>query len=67
MKITVNDTPRQVPAGTRVAEVLGDLALAQRRGLAIALNDEVVPRVEWNTRALEEGDALLILRASQGG
>jgi sulfur carrier protein len=50
-----------------VAELLIELALLETRGIAVALNDEVVPRAEWSTRALVEGDALVIIRASQGG
>jgi len=67
MRVLVNDAAREVPGGARVADLLLELGLTEARGLAVALNDEVVPRAEWGHRALREGDAVLIIRASQGG
>lgn len=37
-----------------------------RRGIAVALNGEVVPRSEWD-RPLADGDAVEVLTATQGG
>ncbi|WP_245889012.1 sulfur carrier protein ThiS [Glycomyces artemisiae] len=37
-----------------------------RRGIAAAVNGEVVPRSEWD-RALADGDAVEVLTATQGG
>ncbi|SDD32485.1 sulfur carrier protein ThiS [Glycomyces harbinensis] len=37
-----------------------------RRGIAVALNGEVVPRSEWD-RPLVDGDAVEVLTATQGG
>jgi sulfur carrier protein len=37
------------------------------RGVAVALDGEVVPRGEWATTELREGQALEVLRAVQGG
>jgi sulfur carrier protein len=37
------------------------------RGIAIALNGEVVPRTEWDDRMLTDGDAVELLVAVQGG
>jgi sulfur carrier protein len=67
MRVLVNDAAREVSSGARVAELLLELGLTEARGLAVALNDEVVPRAEWGRRELREGDAVLIIRASQGG
>jgi sulfur carrier protein len=37
-----------------------------RRGIAVAVNGEVVPRSEWD-RPLVDGDAVEVLTATQGG
>jgi sulfur carrier protein len=37
------------------------------RGLAVAVNGEVVPRSSWTVTALDDGDAVEILTAVQGG
>lgn len=37
------------------------------RGTAVVVNGEVVPRGEWGTTVLGEGDRVEVLRAAQGG
>jgi len=67
MKIRVNDQPHEIADGATVADLVHALGLAGQRGVAIASCDEVVPKISWNTRALNDGDSLLVIRASQGG
>lgn len=67
MRIHVNDTPRELPAGTTLAELAHDLGLAARRGVAVAVNDAVVPRSAWPDRPLSEGARVLVIQATQGG
>ncbi|WP_205325265.1 sulfur carrier protein ThiS [Glycomyces sp. YM15] len=63
MKIEVNGEAREGIATITdaVAAVTG-----ARRGIAVALNGEVVPRSEWD-RPLADGDAVEVLTATQGG
>jgi sulfur carrier protein len=37
------------------------------RGVAVAVDGEVVPRAEWESRALSEGENVEVVRAVQGG
>ena len=67
MTIHVNDQPRAVNDGTKLAELLRELGLVERKGVAIAINDEVVPRSTWPMRALAEGERVLVIQATQGG
>jgi sulfur carrier protein len=67
VEIFVNDARRSVAAGTSLFALLGDLALEDRPGVAVAVNASVVARTEWAARALREGDSVLIIHASQGG
>ncbi|HEY8865937.1 MAG TPA: sulfur carrier protein ThiS, partial [Solirubrobacteraceae bacterium] len=39
----------------------------QRRGVAVAVGAEVVPRGEWERRALADGEQVEIVTAIQGG
>ena len=52
-------------------QLLIDLLIARGinapRGLAVAVNDAVVPRADWPTYALREHDRVTIIRATQGG
>lgn len=38
-----------------------------RRGVAVAVNSEVVSRSAWASTALRPGDRVEVLRAAQGG
>lgn len=64
--ITVNGEARQVAAGTTVADLLGELGLADRR-VAIERNREVVPRATHASVRLAEGDCLEIVTFVGGG
>jgi sulfur carrier protein len=69
MTLTVNGTERSdVPAGTTIAGLLDLLDLPQRdRGVAGAVDAEVVPKGAWGTTVLTEGDEVEVLVAVQGG
>jgi sulfur carrier protein len=63
MQLSVNGEERQLPEGTTVSDVLGD----RTRGVAVAVNREVVPRSAWSDAVLNDGDRVEILEAHQGG
>ncbi len=67
MTIRVNDQPRSVADATTLLDLLRELALAERRGVAVAVNDTVVPRAEWPARPLAAADHVLVIQATQGG
>ncbi|MFI5682570.1 sulfur carrier protein ThiS [Streptomyces sp. NPDC051636] len=64
--ITVNGELRQVAPGTALDTLVKSLTAAPR-GVAAALNETVVPRAQWPSTALAEGDRVEILTAVQGG
>ncbi|RJK97812.1 sulfur carrier protein ThiS [Vallicoccus soli] len=66
MSVLVNGAPRDVPPGATVADVVAALTTAPT-GVAVARNDEVVPRGAWATTAVSDGDRLEVLTAVQGG
>jgi sulfur carrier protein len=63
--ITVNGEPRAV-AGT-VDDVLDALGIEVRRGMAVAVDAEVVPRSAWSTTQVADGARVEIVTAVQGG
>ena len=66
--ITVNGTEARLPAGARIADVLDELGVEPgRRGVAIAIDGEVVPRTEWDTTSLAEDARVEVVQAIQGG
>ncbi|WP_199431404.1 sulfur carrier protein ThiS [Qaidamihabitans albus] len=66
MNVHVNDETREFPDGSSVADVLAELGAA-RRGVAVALDGEVVRRGDWTATAVPDGARLEILTAVQGG
>lgn len=67
MVIRLNDASREVPAATTVGALLRELGVAERQGIAVAVNDAVVPRSSWGTQELRDADRVVVLRAMQGG
>jgi sulfur carrier protein len=66
MRVTVNGAAGDRPTGTSVDDVVIELGRG-RSGIAVALNDEVVPRSQWPLVELRDGDRIEILTAAQGG
>ena len=65
--IFVNGEPRE-RAGATVAELLADLGVeTSGRGVAVAVDGEVIPRAEWDERRVNEGERVEALSAMQGG
>ncbi|TLM86858.1 sulfur carrier protein ThiS [Pseudarthrobacter sp. NamE5] len=78
MNITLNGTGHTVASGasitTLVSEVTGRSLAAdgqatdgRKLGVAVAHNAQVVPRSQWSTTALAEGDDVELVTAVQGG
>jgi len=66
--VHVNGKPTALAEGATVADVLERLDVDRpRRGLAVAVDAEVVPRSEWDARPLGPGDRVEVLNAIQGG
>ena len=66
MRVTVNGAGRTVEAGSTVERLVAAVTEA-RRGVAVAVNGEVVPRSSWPAAQLTEGDRVEVLTAAQGG
>ena len=64
--VTVNGETRDLPPGVTLEDVVSQLTESQK-GVAAALNGEVVPRRAWPATALAERDAVEIVTAVQGG
>jgi len=66
MHLTVNGQTREVTGEATVAVLVGELTAAER-GVAVAVNGEVVPRSTWAAADLRDGDRVEVLTAAQGG
>jgi sulfur carrier protein len=66
VQLIVNGAGRELPGGSTVADLVREVT-DQRRGLAVAVNGEVVPRGGWPATVLADGDRVEVLSAAQGG
>lgn len=67
MKIYVEDQTYCVPEGYSLGAWLTAQLLHQRKGMAIAVNDTVVPKEKWPATLLKEDDHITIIQATAGG
>lgn len=65
MQIQFNDEPMQCAEGQTVSGLL--TALNQLKpGAALALNQQILPREQWEQQIVQEGDQILLFRLLQG-
>ena len=67
MRIIVNGTGTDVDEQTSLQAYLVHELIADKPGMAIAVNETVIPRKEWPDCMLKSGDSILIIKATQGG
>jgi thiamine biosynthesis protein ThiS len=66
VKATINGSPQELPEELTVGALL-DLLGSPRTGVAVARNDCVVPRSQYDSDRLREGDSVEIITAVAGG
>ena len=64
--VVINGQPRQLPDGTTVLALIGELGLSGKP-VAVERNREVVPRAEHATTVLAAGDRLEVVTFVGGG
>jgi sulfur carrier protein len=68
VSVTVNGDRRELPAGATVASLVESMPGAPGgRGVAVAVEGEVVPRARWPSTELRDGARIEIVVAVQGG
>lgn len=68
MIVDVNGSATRLPEGSTLADAVAAAgAGGDDRGVAVAVDGEVVPRPQWVDRRLAEGEDVEVVRAVQGG
>lgn len=68
MELKVNGETRSLRSGATLADLMAELGFARdARGIAVAVNEAVIPQPSWQKKALSDGDIVEIIRAVQGG
>lgn len=66
MQIVLNGDHRELPDSSTLADLLAQLELGDRR-FAVEINDQLIPRSEHATHALQADDRVEIVQAIGGG
>jgi sulfur carrier protein len=68
MTIELNGKPTPLPEGASLADAIAATGEdAERRGVAVAVDGEVVRRPEWERTVLRDGQTVEVVQAVQGG
>lgn len=68
MKLIVNNQEKKYDQLTFSVQELLDLEFPQRQnGIAVAIDDSIVPKSNWASTLLTENATVLIITATQGG
>ena len=68
MRVLLNGEDHELAPGAKVPDAVAAIgADADARGVAVAMDGEVVPRGLWDETALAEGQRIEVLQAVQGG
>lgn len=66
MHITLNGNPRELDAESPIPQLIATLNVKPEQ-VAIAINGQVVRRVDWPATTIREGDTVEVVRAVGGG
>jgi sulfur carrier protein len=67
MEITVNQQTYQVTDVCNVQQMLTLVFDSQPKGIAVAINQAIIPRAGWDDHLIDPNDQIVIIKATQGG
>ncbi len=68
MELKINNQIKQFQADVLHIQDVLDIENSQKQnGIAVAINNTVIPKSNWNSHLLQETDEILIISATQGG
>lgn len=67
MEIKLNNQIKIFPEQCTVQQLLDQVMPVKQKGIAIAVNKAVIPKINWQNHFLKQNDDVLIIKATQGG
>ena len=65
--VYINDQSYALEQPQSLNEFLDSLNIDASKGMAVALNNNVVPREKWEIQQVHDNDKILLIKAAQGG
>ncbi|MDQ3393048.1 MAG: sulfur carrier protein ThiS [Bacteroidota bacterium] len=67
MHIFINKEKTEIGKGQSLGDLLLELNIAAFKGIAIAINNNIIPKASWEIQHLQDQDHVTIIKATQGG
>lgn len=67
MEITVNNSSQEVTDHSTLYDLVHARLGDKQKGIAVAVNNTVIPKANWEGHLLKSNDSILIIKATQGG
>ena len=68
MELKINNQTKQFTTDSLTVQALLDLEIPEKHnGIAVAINNTIIPKSNWNSHPIQETDDILIISATQGG
>lgn len=67
MTIWVNQEAQEYPAPLSLGNLLEQLGKADKTGIAVAVNNQVISKSNWTDTTIQHQDKITIITATQGG
>lgn len=64
--VNVNNTAHTLPSPSTLQDLLAQLQISEK-GIAVAVNDQIISKNSWSDHQLAEGEKVLVIKATQGG
>ena len=67
MEITVNQQNHSVADNCTLQQMLAIVIQQPLTGVAIAINQQIIPKNNWDSHLLKSNDNIILIKATQGG
>ncbi len=63
----INGQEFQLSDAKSISKVFLENNIEAPKGIAVAINNKVIPRLKWDEQLVQHSDNILIIKATQGG
>lgn len=67
MEIIINQQKQSVPENYSLEQLLLSYMPNATNGIAVAINQQVIPKSSWQTQKLQANDNIMVIKATPGG
>lgn len=67
MEIIINQQVKDIPENASVEQLLLSIMPEIQKGIAIAVNQTIIPKKDWGATMLQPNDKIVFIKATQGG